>query len=201
MEEWLRAPDWPKRKHHVELVILTGFREKAVPVLTQLLLRKGTREELALWEKVPIVRNFYGPRLTRAELKERILTSLNSLEEIGWQCHSTVLELALNQRESPHIRQLAIRALAPTAAYNQRAKAAFARLRNDPPVAADATRAIYMVQEHEEEQRALLELHQIRSDMDKRAATQTEPFPRAPDLLTRTSLWEKGKPGLEFQAK
>jgi hypothetical protein len=198
IEEWLRTPNWPAEKRRVELAILAGFGQKSVPVLQELLLKKGTRQELALWEKVPIVRDLYGRRVTRAELKERILTCLGSLEEIGQQCVPAVLELAENQNETPRIRQLAIYALSATCLYNETAKAELARLRNDPVVAAQASRAFFQMQRNEEAHRADRVLHEVREEMELRARSHDPASLTTTEFLTRTSLWEKARPGLDF---
>jgi hypothetical protein len=198
VEEWLRSPDWAKRKRHVELVILTGFGDKSVPVLREILLRKRTRQELAIWENVPIVRQIYGSRITRAELKERIISILEPLELIGGKCLPTLEELAQNESEPPRVRQLAIRALTRFRVSNAPFKAALARLQNDPAVAPDATRAFFALQAQEDEQKERagnMEINRLRNQMDESAKKSTL------DLLTRTSLWDKGQPGFGFPSQ
>ena len=53
IEEWFSSPDWTERKSYVELVIITEFGDQSVPVLKEILLRKGAKQELAYCRTSP----------------------------------------------------------------------------------------------------------------------------------------------------
>jgi hypothetical protein len=191
VEDWLSSPEWATRKNYVELVILTEFGGETVPALKRILLRKGAKQELALLQNLPIVRKLYASRLTRSQLKERVLMSLESLETEGMQCIPEVITLAQNPAEPLLTRQIAIRFLGRIGGST--IQAALRPLQNDPGVGPDATLAVRAIQ-HRQQQHAETEWYaRIRREIDRQD--------KNPDthLSTRTSLWEKERPGLGLE--
>lgn len=191
VEDWISDPEWMTRRKYVELVILTEFGGETVPALKRILLRKGAKQELALLQNLPIVRKLYASRLTRSQLKERVIMSLESLEAEGFQCIPEVIALAQNPAEPLQTRQIAIRFLGRIGGSNE--DAALRQLQNDPAVGPDAIQAVQTIQRRQQQQVETEWYARIRRDIDK---TDENPDPQ---LSTRTSLWEKERPGLGLE--
>ena len=175
----------------MELVIITEFGDQSVPVLKEILLRKGAKQELAVLQNVPMALRLYHSRLTRAQLKERVIASLGSLEMIGLACYPSVLAVAQNENEPAQTRQLALRHFQRHGGGS--VKDALRRLQNDPAVATDATRALHSIQRREQQQKEANEHHQIMREMETRHGNADAP------LSTRTSLWDNGGSGWELK--
>ena len=189
MEQWLRSADWTTRQGYVAQVII-DFEDQGVAALQKILLRKGAAREEAILAALPFARLLNGSRLTRAEMKERVITGLESLEMTGLKCIPTLIKVAQNQNEPLRVRQLAIRTLSRISGDDS-TREALSILMNDANVGFDAAQALAEIERRRQQQQETSEIHRVRRQMDERDT-------RVDDLTTRTSLWEQAEPGVRW---
>jgi hypothetical protein len=192
VEQWLRSTDWTTRQDYVANVIV-DFEDQGAAALQKLLLRKHTALEESLLAKIPFAKALNGSRLTRSELKERIITNLEAFGLSGLKCLPALLKLAQSQSEPLRVRQLAIRKLSRLSG-SEATKEALAALTNEVDVAWVATDALVEITRRHQQQQHTAELHNLRRQMD-------EPNPHTADLLNRTSLWEADSPGVNLMTE
>jgi hypothetical protein len=190
VEQWLRSDDWTTRQGYVAQVII-DFEDQGAAALQKILLRKGAAREEAILAALPFARLLNGSRLTRAEMKERVITGLESLEMTGLKCIPTLIKVAQNQNEPLRVRQLAIRTLSRISGDDS-TKVALSFLINDANVGFDAAQALAEIERRRQHQQETSEIHRVRRQMDERDT-------RVDDLTTRTSLWEQAEPGVRWR--
>lgn len=188
-EQWLRSSDWTTRRHYVTTIII-DLEDQGAAGLEKLLLKKHAVLEEQLLAKIPFAKTLHGSRLTRAQLKERIITNLEDFGLSGLKCLPALLKLAQNPGEPLRVRQLAIRKLSRLQS-SEATKEALTALTNDVDVAWIATEGLAEIARRQRQQQHTTELHNIRRQMDDQNA-------EASDLLNRTSLWDTASPALDL---
>jgi hypothetical protein len=186
VEQWLCSSDWTTRQQYVAVIIL-DFEDRAVAPLEKILLRKGAATEEALLAKLPFARMLKGSRMTIAEKKERVITSLESLGMTALKCIPTLVKVAQNQGEPLRVRQLAIRRLSQMSA-SAPTKAALTALMKDLKVGSEAAQALAEIEQKQEASEVAQVLHKIH-----------EEDIRGFNLITRTSLWDTAEPTVRWK--
>jgi hypothetical protein len=189
VEQWLRSSDWTTRQDYVANVII-DLEDQGAAALQKLLLGKHAALEESLLAKIPFAKTLHGSRLTKSELKERIITNLEAFGLSGLKCLPALLTLAKSQNEPLRIRHLAIRKLSRLTS-SEATKEALATLTNDLDVAWVATDGLAEITRRQQQQQHTAELHNLRRQMD-------QPNLQTPDLLHRTSLWQAEPPGVNL---
>jgi hypothetical protein len=192
VEQWLRSSDWTTRQPYVTTIII-DFEDQGAVGLQKLLLQKHAALEESLLTKIPFAKTLNGSRLTKAQLKERIITHLEDFGLSGLKCIPALLTLAQNQNEPLRVRQLAIRKLSRLPG-SEATKEALAALTNDVDVAWVASDGLAEIARRQHEQQHDAELHNLRRQMN-------QPNLPTADLLHRTSLWKAEAPGVNLMTE
>jgi hypothetical protein len=158
VEQWLRSPDWTDHRHRVEFAI-SYLGEDAIAPLTRLLTMSGSHtENWILRHSVTrffyqIFRPFRPGQITRWELRERALTSLEMLGSRARGTTSALLRCANNTREEPTFRVRALNLSARYAANDPRVVRALENLKSDPDVGRWAIRILENLHRDAQKQR------------------------------------------------